>query len=83
MGMVQGKVQTEDEMTKKELAAKNIGMTFDFIRNIVDKPSVAASIPDRAELDFISTDAPVGMAIGTKAKTVARYKVCHVFEQVK
>ncbi|HZX36495.1 MAG TPA: hypothetical protein VFF54_08430 [Thermodesulfobacteriota bacterium] len=70
-------------MTKKEIAARNIGMTFDFIRNIVDNPAAVASVPDGAEVDFIGSDFPLGPEIGTKGKTVARYKVSHVFEQVK
>ena len=69
-------------MTKKEFAARNIGMTFDFIKNVVDNPDAAESIPNGAELDFIGTDVPVSSTTGTKAKTV-RYKVGHVFEQVK
>ncbi len=69
-------------MTKKEIAANNIGMTFDFIRNLVDNPAAIASIPEGAELDFIGADAPVSPTADIKAKT-ARYRVCHVFEQVK
>lgn len=69
-------------MTKKEIAATNIGMTFDFIRNMVDNPAAIASIPEGAELDFISTDALVSPKPGIKAKT-ARYRVCHMFEQIK
>ncbi len=69
-------------MTKKEVAARNIGMTFDFIRNLVDNPDAIRSIPEDVELDFIGTDAPMSPVTAIKAKT-ARYKVCHVFEQVK
>ncbi len=69
-------------MTKKEIAATNIGMTFDFIRNMVDNPAAIASIPEGAELDFIGAEAPVSPSTVIKTKT-ARYKVCHVFEQVK
>ena len=69
-------------MTKKEIAATNIGMTFDFIRNMVDNPAAIASIPQGAELDFIGADAIVSPTPEAKVKT-ARYKVCHVFEQVK
>ena len=69
-------------MTKKEIAARNIGMTFDFIRNMVDNPNAIRSIPEGVELDFIGADAPVSPLKEIKTKT-ARYKVCHVFEQVK
>lgn len=70
-------------MTKKDIAAINIGMTFDFIRHIVDNPGAIGSIPDGAELNFIGADVPVIPAAETKVKTIARYKVGHVFEQVK
>lgn len=70
-------------MTKKEIAAMNIGMTFDFIRHLIDNPGAAGSIPNNAELNFVGADLPLGAETGTEAKTVARYKVSHVFEQVK
>ncbi len=41
-------------MTKKEYTERNIGMTFDFIRQIIDHPEIIDTIPDNAELDFIS-----------------------------
>lgn len=69
-------------MTKKEIAARNIGMTFDFIRNMVANPAAVASIPDGAELDFIGTDASVSHVAEIKGKT-AKYMVGHVFELVK
>jgi hypothetical protein len=69
-------------MTRKEIAAMNIGMTFDFIRSMVADPEAVASIPDGAELDFIGTDATVSRVAGMKGKT-AKYLVGHVFEQVE
>lgn len=45
-------------MTKKEYADRNIGMTFDFIRYLVDHPEVIDTIPDGSELDFIDKDMP-------------------------
>ena len=70
-------------MTKKEVAARNIGMTFNFIRHLVDNPGAAASIPNNAELDFVGADLPLSEETGTKVKPVALYKVSHVFERVK
>jgi hypothetical protein len=43
-------------MTKKEYVERNIGMTFDFIRHLIDHPEVINTIPDGAELDFIDKD---------------------------
>lgn len=70
-------------MTKKEIAGRNIGMTFDFIRQIVDDPSLAASMTDGAEIAFVDKDAPVSGKESPRGKHVMRYKVEHVFEPVK
>lgn len=70
-------------MTKKEFADRNIGMTFDFIRQVVAEPSLAASMTDGAEIAFIDKDAPVTRKESSRGKNVMRYKVEHVFEPVK
>ena len=60
MGVVQGTIQERcEKMTKKEFADRNIGMTFDFIRQVVAEPSLAASMTDGAEIAFVDKDAPV------------------------
>ncbi|MCP4372108.1 MAG: hypothetical protein GY797_28910, partial [Deltaproteobacteria bacterium] len=46
-------------MTKKEYADRNIGMVFDFIKQIIDHPDIINSMPANAELDFIDKDVPV------------------------
>ncbi len=70
-------------MTKKEIAERNIGMTFDFIRQVVETPELAKSIADGAEIDFIDKDMPVKGSESQKGRKVVRYKVEHVFEPVK
>lgn len=70
-------------MTKKETAERNIGMTFDFIRQVVEDPALAKSIVDGAEIDFIDKDMPVKGREFHKGRRVSRYKVEHVFEPVK
>lgn len=70
-------------MTKKEFAERNIGMTFDFIRQVVAEPSLAASMTDGAEIAFVDKDAPVLAEASPRGKQVMRYKVEHVFEPVK
>jgi len=70
-------------MTKKEFADRNIGMTFDFIRQVVAEPSLAASMTDGSEIAFIDKDAPVTRKESRRGKHVMRYKVEHVFEPVK
>ena len=45
-------------MSKKEIAERNIGMIFDFIRQVVAEPSLATSMTDGAEIAFVDKDAP-------------------------
>jgi len=70
-------------MTKKEFAERNIGMTFDFIRQVVAEPSLAASMTDGAEIAFVDKDAPASVKENPRGKHVMLYKVEHVFEPVK
>ncbi|RJQ14412.1 MAG: hypothetical protein C4560_12535 [Nitrospiraceae bacterium] len=70
-------------MTRKEYAERNIGMTFDFIRQAIDNPKILDTIPDHAELDFIDKDMPFKEKEAMKGKKVARYKVGHVFAPVR
>ncbi|UJS20363.1 MAG: hypothetical protein L3J18_15940 [Candidatus Brocadia sp.] len=55
-------------MTKKEYAERNIGMTFDFIRQIIDHPEIIDTIPDNAELDFMDKDMPVNPTFAIRAQ---------------
>jgi hypothetical protein len=70
-------------MTKKEFADRNIGMTFDFIRQVVAEPSLSESMKDGAEIAFIDKDVPVTRKESPRGKQIMRYKVEHVFEPVK
>ncbi|HQU31994.1 MAG: hypothetical protein HRU72_09770 [Planctomycetia bacterium] len=70
-------------MTKKEYAERNIGMTFDFIRQIIDHPEIIDTIPDNAELDFIDKNMPIKTKGRGGKRNIVRYKVERVFELVK
>lgn len=70
-------------MTKKEYIERNIGMTFDFIKQLIDHPEAIESIRDGAELDFIDKDMPVRIKEDAEEESVVRYKVEHVFEPIK
>jgi len=43
-------------MTNKEYVDRNIGLTFDFLRQIIDDPSVLDNIQDGAIIDFVEKD---------------------------
>lgn len=70
-------------MTKKEYIERNIGMTFDFVKQLIDNPDAIESIRDGAELDFIDKEMPVRIKEETEDGNVIRYKVEHVFEPIK
>ncbi|MBI4763814.1 MAG: hypothetical protein HY787_04335 [Deltaproteobacteria bacterium] len=69
-------------MTKKEYVERNIGVTFDFVRHMIDHPELVDTIPDGAELDFIDKNIPFKEK-DQKRKRIARYKVQHSFEPIK
>ena len=66
-------------MTKREYVERNIGMTFDFIRHLIDNPEAVESMPNGAMLDFIDKDLPFRPKKQVKGKKVARYRVEHTF----
>jgi hypothetical protein len=70
-------------MTKKEHVNRNIGLTFDFIRAVVDHPETLEKIPNGSELDFIEKDLPLKLLSPAKRGRVARYKVERVFEPIR
>jgi hypothetical protein len=43
-------------MTNKEIVNRNIGLTFDFVKQIIDNPTLAEQLPDNCEIDFIEKD---------------------------
>ena len=43
-------------MTKKEIIRRNIGLTFDFLRQVVKNPSALNKIPDGSTLEFVEKD---------------------------
>ena len=43
-------------MTNKEIVNRNIGLTFDFVKQIIDDPALAEQLPDTCEIDFIEKD---------------------------
>ncbi|MBI3584381.1 MAG: hypothetical protein HY096_10600 [Nitrospinae bacterium] len=69
-------------MTKREYVERNIGMTFDFIRQLIDCPEMIESIPDNTELYFIDKDMPLKTKERIRRQRVTQYKVEHVFEPI-
>lgn len=45
-------------MTNKEIVNRNIGLTFDFIRDIIKNPKMVNKIEDNSTIDFLQKDYP-------------------------
>ncbi|MGM0532276.1 MAG: hypothetical protein ACQER7_13100 [Bacteroidota bacterium] len=43
-------------MTNKETVNRNIGLTFDLIRKIIENPDLADKIPDKSMIEFVEKD---------------------------
>ena len=55
-------------MTKREEINRNIGLTFDFLRQVVDEPKIINKIPAGSILEFIEKDFPVTETSKRKSK---------------
>jgi hypothetical protein len=57
MGVLQTQIfERYKEMTNKELVNRNIGLTFDLIRKIIEKPELIDKIPDHCVINFVDKD---------------------------
>ena len=45
-------------MRKKETVERNIGLTFDFLRQVLKDPSILDEIPNGSVIDFVEKDYP-------------------------
>ncbi|MEO8210260.1 MAG: hypothetical protein ABI840_06840 [bacterium] len=68
-------------MTNKETVRKNIELTFDFVRQIIDEPHIAQQLPDKCDIDFIEKDFTLLSENDLKKKNLI--KVNHTFEIIK
>jgi len=62
MGMVSRtiykKIKKEIGMTNKETIERNIGLTFDFVNQLIDNKSDLEKLPDNFTVEFIEKDFP-------------------------
>ena len=67
-------------MTKKEKTIRNIGLSFDFLREIIKDPKIFKTIPDNTNIEFIEKD--FVKKEKKKIKQTKYFKVKSVFEKV-
>ena len=69
-------------VTKKETINRNIGLTFDFLRQVIKDPALLDKIPNGSTLEFIEKDF-AKMEKLSKAKSKPRRKYMHVKSQLQ
>jgi hypothetical protein len=61
-------------MTKKEIINRNIGLTFDFLRQVVKDPALLDKVPNGSTLEFVEKDfAKIEKPGKTKSKSGRKY----------
>jgi hypothetical protein len=59
MGVLQKQVPEKiEKMTNKETINRNIGLTFDFARQIIENPELIDKLKDNATIEFLQKDYP-------------------------
>ncbi len=61
-------------MTNKEQINRNIGLTFDFVRHLIDNPKEAEKLPADFEVEFIEKDFNISSEIKGKHKKLVKVK---------
>lgn len=61
-------------MTNKETVNRNIGLTFDLIRKIIENPDVADKIPDKSIIEFVEKDFNISRKSNDKHRKYVKVK---------
>jgi hypothetical protein len=61
-------------MTSKEYIKRNIGLTFDFVRFLIENPKQIKNLPDKFEMEFIEKDFDVPSELKGKRKKLIKVK---------
>ena len=67
-------------MNNKEKINRNLGLSFDFIRFLIDNPKEAENLPDNFELEFIEKDFEIENSLKGKRKKLVKVK--NTFEMI-
>ena len=69
-------------MTNKEQINRNIGLSFDFVRQVIKNPKLLDSLKDGTTIDFIDKDFfKINRTSGNKKKKY--FKIKSLFEEIK
>ena len=61
-------------MTRKETINRNIGLTFDFVREMIKNPALATKLPAHCEIEFVEKDFPVKSDSMLRNKYIVKVK---------
>ena len=71
-------------MTKNEIVLKNISLSFDFIRYLLQHPDLLAGMPENADIEFIERDlpCPAAGAPASDSTPMVLFSVEHTFREI-
>jgi len=61
-------------MTNKEKINRNIGLSFDFVRYLINNPKEVTKLPNNFEIEFIEKDFRIENLIDRKDKKLIKVK---------
>lgn len=68
-------------MTNKEIVNRNIGLSFDFLKQIVRNPAILESIKNNSVIEFLQKDYPEKESVN-KSNPDHYFKIKREFEAV-
>ncbi len=67
-------------MTNKEQVKRNLGLTFDFIHQLIEQPELLAKLPEKFMLEFEEKDFSKVMKKERRTKTKKSVRVKNKFD---
>ncbi len=67
-------------MTNKETVRRNLGLTFDFVHQLIDQPALVNKLPDKFLLEFEEKDFPKRIKKERRNKRMKRVRVRSKFD---
>jgi hypothetical protein len=67
-------------MTSKEKINRNLGLTFDFVHQLMDQPELLDKLPDKFFLEFEEKDFPKLVKKQRRSKRMKRVRVRNRFD---
>ena len=73
-------------MKETEIIQRDIGLTFDFLKFVINQPQILDKIPDEAELIFLCNEFPLKINASSKTSPVSENRILfnchHTFEPI-